>query len=165
MSKQVRSETRSDADVESVFRTLTDESWAGVKAARFRDDSRTVSREERPDGGVTLVVSRRLPDGVPGFLQRFLPEDGRITEHFAWGPDEGGTRRGTWHADIAGAPAKLGGTMLLEPTASGSRHVIEGEVRVKVPIVGGKAESFIAEMVEKLAGKEADLLLETVSRG
>jgi len=165
MSRHVRSETESGADVETVFRTLTDVSWADTKAARFKDDSRTVSREERPDGGVALVVSRKLPDGVPGYLRRFLPEDGRITEHFAWGPDEGGTRRGTWYADIAGAPATLGGTMALEPTASGSRHVIEGDVQVTVPIVGGKAEGFIAAMVEKLAGKEADLLLETVSRG
>lgn len=163
--KHVRSEAQSGADVQTVFRTLTDAGWAATKAARFNDGSRTVSREETPGGGVTLVVSRTLPEGVPGFLQRFLPRDGRITEHFTWGPEEGGTRRGTWYADIAGAPARLGGTMLLEPTASGSRHVIEGDVEVKVPLVGGKAESFIAEMVVKLAAAEAELLAATVRGG
>ncbi len=156
--KQVRSEQQSPADVDTVFRTLTDQTWADIKAARFHDGSRTVRREEKPDGGVTVVVSRELPAGVPGFLQRFLPKDGRVTETFDWGPEQGGTRRGTWHVDIAGAPARLGGTMLLEPTASGSRYVVEGTVDVKVPLVGGKAESFIAEMTERLAAKEADLL-------
>ena len=162
MSKKVRSEQESSGDVETVFRTLTGEGWPAAKAQRFGDDSRLVSRDETPDGGVTVVVSRELPAGVPGFLQKFLPKDGRVVETHAWGPDEGGTRSGTWKADIAGAPARLGGTMRLDPTATGSQYVIEGQVDVKVPLVGGKAESFIAEMTEKLAGKEADLLRDSV---
>ena len=163
MSKKVRSEQQSAADVETVFRTLTDESWAARKAERFGDDSRVVRRVESAAGGVTVVVSRELPAGVPGFLQRFLPEDGRVVETHAWGPEQGGRRQGTWSVDIAGAPATLGGTMSLDPTPSGSRYVIEGVVEVKVPLVGGKAESFIADMTEKLAAKEAHLLRDTVS--
>ena len=164
MSKRVRNEYEGPADVGTVFAVLTSESFAQCKAARFRDDTRIVRREEAPDGAVTVVVSRELPAGVPGFLQRFLPEDGRVVETHAWGPDEGGSRRGTWKADIAGAPARLGGTMSLTPTATGgTKHVIEGEVDVKVPLVGGRAESFIAEMVQKLAAKEAELLAEQVS--
>lgn len=162
MSKKVRSEQDSAADVDTVFRTLTDPSWAERKAERFGDDSRIVRREQTAGGGVTVVVSRELPAGVPGFLQRFLPRDGRVVETHAWGPDEAGSRRGTWQADIAGAPASLGGTMSLTPTATGSRYLIEGVVEVKVPVVGGKAEGFIAQMTEKLAGKEADLLRETL---
>jgi hypothetical protein len=48
--------------------------------------------------------------------------------------------------------------MRLEPTPTGSRYVIDGEVKVKVPVIGGKAEGFIAGMVERLAAKEADVL-------
>ena len=159
MSKRVRNEHEGPADVQRVFAVLTSEDFAACKAERFGDDSRIVRREEAPDGGVTVVVSRELPAGVPGFLQRFLPKDGRVVETHVWGPEQDGARRGTWSADIAGAPARLGGTMSLTPTASGGcRHVIEGEVSVRVPVVGGKAESFIAEMVEKLSQKEAELL-------
>jgi hypothetical protein len=107
---------------------------------------------------VVLVVSRSLPDGVPGFLERFLPKDGRVTQTDDWGPAKGGTRSGTWRVEIPGAPAQLGGTMRLEPTPTGSRYVVDGEVKVKVPVIGGKAEGFIAGMVEKLAAKEADVL-------
>jgi hypothetical protein len=45
--------------------------------------------------------------------------------------------------------------MRLEPTAGGSRYTIEGDVKVAVPLIGGKAERFIAEMVTKLAAKGA----------
>lgn len=163
MSRTVRNEYEGPADVATVFDVLTSESFAACKATRFRDDSRIVSREQTADGGVTVVVSRELPAGVPGFLQKFLPKDARVVETHVWGPQEGGSRRGTWTADIAGAPARLGGTMSLTGTPGGTRHVIEGEVTVKVPLVGGKAESFIAEMVQKLAAKEAQLLTELVA--
>jgi hypothetical protein len=158
MSKKVHSEQPSGGDVETVFRVLSDQSWAQRKDDALHDGSQVVRREEKADGGVVLVVSRALPDGVPGFLERFLPQDGRVTQTDDWGPAQGGTRSGTWRVEIPGAPAELGGTMRLEPTPSGSRYVIDGEVRVKVPVIGGKAEGFIAGLVEKLAAKEAEVL-------
>jgi hypothetical protein len=35
---------------------------------------------------------------------------------------------------------------------------VEGEVTAKIPLVGGKAESFVAGMVEKLGAKEGEVL-------
>jgi hypothetical protein len=158
VSRPVHSEQVSSGDVETVFRILSGESWAQRKDDALHDGSRVVRREERANGGVTLVVSRELPAGVPGFLERFLPKDGRVTQTDDWGPAHDGARSGTWKVEIPGAPARLGGTMRLEPTASGSRYVVDGTVEVKVPVVGGKAEGFIAGLVEKLAAKEADVL-------
>lgn len=163
MSTSVRSEFDSTSPVDEVLALLTSEQWVATKAERFGDGALLLEREERADGGVHLTVSRQLPDGVPGFLQRFLPADGRVVETFDWAPPAGdGTRRGTWKADIPGAPARLGGTTALEPTATGSRYTIEGDVKVSVPLVGGKAEAFIAGMVEKLAAKEHELLVATL---
>lgn len=158
MSKAVHSEQTSTADVETAFRILSDASWAQRRAQALQDGSRVVRREETPDGGVTLVVSRELPAGVPGFLERFLPADGRAVQTDVWGPEQDGQRHGTWSADLPGAPATLGGTMRLEPTPTGSRYVIDGSITVRVPLIGGRAESFIAGMVEKLAAKEAEVL-------
>lgn len=144
--------------VETVFAALSGEGWAVAKAAALSDGSRTVRRDVGADGSVELVVSRELPEGVPGFLTRFLPKDGRAVQTDSWGPDSGGTRRGTWRADIPGAPASVGGAMQLEPTAEGCRYVIDAEVKVSVPIIGGKAEAFLADMVRKLTATEAKVL-------
>lgn len=163
MSAQVHSTFSSSAPVAQVFGLLTSAEWVQTKAERFRDGALLTQHEQRPDGGVLLTVSRELPEGVPGFLERFLPHDGRILETFDWGPEGAdGTRHGRWEADIAGAPARLGGTLRLDPTDAGSAYTIAGEVKVKVPLIGGKAESFIAEMVHKLAAKEAELLRDTL---
>lgn len=163
MTKHVEYVRDSGAPVDEVYGLLTSAQWAQTKSERFRDDTRLLRREERPDGGILVEVSRKLPDGVPGFLERFLPKDGRVTETFDWSAPAGdGTRRGTWRADIAGAPARLGGTMRLEPTAAGSRYTIDGDVKVSVPLVGGRAEGFIGDMVVRLAGKEGELLTESL---
>lgn len=158
MSRKVTSSFETDAPVEDVFAVLTGEDWAAIKSAALGDDSRTVEREVQPDGAVRLVVSRALPKGIPGFLQKLLPGDPRATQHEVWGPAGDGTRRGTWKAEISGAPATIGGTMRIEPTATGNRYTIEGEVKVSVPIVGGRAEGLIAEQVVKLAAAEAELV-------
>ena len=147
------------ADVDTVFTAISSAGWAERKARELRDGSLVVQRELRPDGGVLLAVSRQLPDGVPGYLERFLPKDGRVVHTDDWGPAQpDGTRQGTWRADIPGAPAKLGGTMRFEPAAAGSIYAIDGTVRVSVPLIGGKAEKFLAELVGKLMTKEFEVL-------
>lgn len=158
MSTHVQTSHESGGNVEQVFGTLTAPDWPARKAEALADGSSVVERELRADGGVRMVVSRELPGGVPGFLERFLPRDGRVVQTDDWGPAQDGVRRGRWSVVIPGAPASLGGTLLLEPLPTGSRYTIEGEVTVKVPLLGGKAERFIGEMVVKLADKEAELL-------
>jgi hypothetical protein len=147
-----------DAPVEAVYAAISGEDWAQHRAEHFGDDSRLESRTASGDA-VTMVVSRGLPDGIPGFLEKFLPAGGRAKQTEAWGAAEAdGTRRGTWTGEIPGAPAKTGGTMALEPTGTGTRYRIQGEVKVSIPLVGGKAESFVADMIGKLTAKEAELL-------
>lgn len=146
------------ADVETVYAVISGEGWATAKKRELDDDSRTESRTVGEGSAVTLVVSRGLPEGIPGFLERFLPKGGRARQTEAWGPAEGGSRRGTWSGEIPGVPATVGGTMALEPTPTGTRYAIRGEVKVRIPVVGGKAESFVAEMISKLTAAEAELL-------
>ncbi len=159
MTAPVRSEVRTGHPVADVFALLTSEHWVALKADRFRDGSRVVRREATSGGGLQLAVSRELPEGAPGFLTKLLPKDGRVVQTDDWAPDDGsGTRTGTWRVELAGAPARLGGTMRLEPDAAGSSYVVLGETKVSVPLVGGKAESFIATMVGKLGVAEGELL-------
>ena len=101
MSTPVRSTFSSAAGVEQVFGVLTSQQWVATKAERFSDGSVLTQHEPRPDGGLLLAVSRELPAGGPGFLEKFLPRDGRILETFDWGAALGdGTRHGQWKADL-----------------------------------------------------------------
>ena len=167
MSKDLTFRAEIPASVEAVFALRTGQQWVDLKAERLRDGSTTVRRDVRPDGGVDFAVSRELPSGVPGFLEKFLPKEGRAVQNESWGaPDAAGVCHGTWSVDIPGAPAKLGGTSTLEPTPDGgSVQTIVGTAKVSIPIVGGKAEQFIVDMTKKLMGREAELMVETLGAG
>ena len=65
--------------------------------------------------------------------------------------------------ELPGAPARLGGTLRIEPVGRVTRYLREGEAKVSVPLVGGKAESFIGQMVGRLGEKENELLLELLT--
>lgn len=150
-------------DVETAFAAISGEQWAPAKAQALHDDSRTVSRDVGADGSVTLVVSRKLPDGVPGFLTKFLPADGRVQQTDTWSAPADGVRMGTWVAATPGSPADVRGTMRLEPAPSGCTYVIEGTAKVSIPLIGGKAESLIVQMTEKLTAKEVEVLTSLVT--
>lgn len=163
MTAPVRSSTRTTGTIEQVFAVLTSSDWVARRAARFADGATVVRREERPDGGLVFAVSRELPDGAPGFLATFLPADGRVLQTDEWEPADGsGSRSGTWQVELPGVPARLGGTMRLDATGDVVVHLVEGETKVSVPFVGGKAEAFIADMFGRLGAKEGELLQSVV---
>jgi hypothetical protein len=164
VSKDVVSRTQIPASVQQVFALRTSESWVQLKADKLNDGSALVSRTERPDGGVDFAVSRELPAGVPGFLERFLPKEGKAVQNESWGPvGPDGICHGTWSVDIPGAPAKLGGTATVEPSGDGSVQIIKGTVQVGIPLIGGRAEQFVVDMTQKLMAKEAELMVASLS--
>lgn len=151
------------ADVETAYATLSSPEWPATKDAALGDGSRLEERTETPDGGVRLRCTRSLPKGIPGFLEKILPSDGRAGQTDTWGPaGADGSRSGTWSADVPGAPVEVKGTMRLEPAGAGCTYTIEGTAKVKIPLVGGKAEKFIAEQTKTLTAREADVLREAV---
>lgn len=145
--------TEGERPVEDVFALLTGEGWAEQVRAALHDDCTLVSREVGPDGAVTVVKSRRT-EPLPGFVAKLAPSEVRIVTTDVWGPLDDGVRSCTWTAEIPGAPVRIRGTQRLEPAPQGSRHTVDAEVTVSVPLVGGKIESFIVEQVQRIADAE-----------
>ncbi len=153
------------AGVEATWAALTGEHWPVALDARLHDGSTLVERTATADGGLRLVTRRRLPD-VPSWLARFVPADGTVTQTDTWDPPASGAqpvRSGAWEVALPGSPASLGGLLRLEPSGAGSRWVVEGSVAVRVPLVGGRAEGFLAPLVEKLVSKQAEVLRSLVA--
>ncbi len=148
-----------------VLAVRTSQAWVDLKAERLHDGSTLVERSADPSGAVTTVVSRDLPSGGPGFLERFLPKDGKVVQRETWSvPDATGASRGTWSVEIPGAPARLAGDCSLTPQGDGCRQLITGAAHVPIPLVGGKAEQYVADMSTKLIEHEGTLMAEVLSR-
>jgi hypothetical protein len=163
VSTPVDTSFETSAGVEELFAALTSDAFVERRAQRLHDGAAVVRREPRPDGGLLLSVARSCRPVCTGFLAKLLP-DGPVVQTDDWGPP-GPRRHALRHlaGGAAGSPARLGGLLRVEPIASGTRVRRDGNVTVSVPLVGGKAERFIAEMLGKLGHKERDLLLELIA--
>ena len=165
MSRPLSASVEIPADVATVWAALSSPSWPAVLDARLSDGSRAVRAEPTPDGGAVLVSTRQLPAAAPGPLQRFAPADGRVTQTDTWGPELAGVRRGTWHVAFPGSPGQVDGEMVVEPFGGGSRWTVTGQVTVRIPLVGGKAEGLLGRLGERLVQRQGEVLREALAAG
>lgn len=133
------------ADVETVFAVLCD---ASAVTARFADAGATEIEVVRcePDGeGFVVETTRTVTIDLPGFARRVLSPTNNMTQLEQWAaPDDDGVRRGEFTIEVAGVPVRTRGRHELRAAPGGTRHSIDGEMEVKVPLIGKKLGAFLS---------------------
>jgi hypothetical protein len=120
-----------------------------------------VSIDEDASGGAFVRVERTMPAEVPDFVKKLVGQtlDVRQTENWS-APGADGRRTADVRVDVVGQPAKMTGTIVLEPTSDGCHEVVTGQVKVSIPLLGGRIEPEIAKgiltaiKVEQKTGRE-----------
>lgn len=85
----------------------------------------------------------------------------------SWRREQDGHYTGEIAAEVAGVPCTVAGSMWLRDLTTGtdaSEFLVEGEVRVNVPFVGGKLEDLVADQVQKLLAAEERFTTEWLAR-
>jgi hypothetical protein len=101
-------------------------------------------------------VSLRLRQGVdanrlPGAVKAILKGDLIVEREEHWA-----ARASTAKATISGVPGDIKSRTVLNERDGGCELVTTAEVRVGIPLVGGKLEGVIAEQVGKLLAAESE---------
>jgi len=145
-----RHELDYDAPPDQVFEMLADPDFR--RAACEAQDVISADVQLQRDGdGFTLVVDQlQRTDDLPGFARTFAGESTQAVQRETWTAREGGSLE----IEAPGKPTKISGTIRLEPNGSGTTEVVELEIKVKVPLIGGKLEKLMAEKVT--AGMDAE---------
>ena len=145
-----RHELDYDAPPDQVFEMLADPDFR--RAACEAQDVISADVQLKRDGdGFTLVVDQlQRTDDLPGFARTFAGESTQAVQRETWTGREGGSLE----IEAPGKPTKMSGTIRLEPNGSGTTEVVELEIKVKVPLIGGKLEKLMAEKVK--AGMDAE---------
>lgn len=105
-----------------------------------------------PDGdGMRVVIDQVQPTaGVPSFAKRIVGETTRAIQTEEWtDPTEA-----TLTVETPGKPAELSGRLTLTESGTSTVETFEGEARAKVPLIGGKLESLLADLFTKGMDKE-----------
>ncbi|MDO5083923.1 DUF2505 domain-containing protein [Arachnia propionica] len=133
------------------FNGTTDEVVALFRNPEFIDDiaRHAGALEHTVDiDGETTHLKLSLP--APESISKFFGKGIKIAQSFAWSqPDEAGNRQGIFTVDIAGAPVAVEANALLSPAGeNASVAQYDGELEVKIPLVGKKVEGMVEPMIK-----------------
>jgi hypothetical protein len=133
MATRVREELAYDAPAEAVHAMLNDPKFRERVCERLRVIRGTATVEARGTASVVTIDQVQPAAGLPSFATKLVGDEIRIVQQETW------TSR-----DLA---------------ESGGRTVetVDLEIRVRIPLVGGKIEALVADMLRKaLAAENAE---------
>ena len=96
--------------------------------------------------GMQVVIDMVLPaNGIPGFAKKFVGDEINLVQTEQWSDIENGAVDVT----IPGKPGQMKGTMTIRESGGTTTETVDMEIRVSIPLVGGKIESLIADLLRK----------------
>lgn len=153
---------------EQAARMYADPQYAPLRAQSLDAQAAPSVVEGDPSGAFTVTTELQMPtDRVPDIARRFVGKSVTIRETQQWqAPEADGSRRGTIRFDVAGTPATMtGDTQLTGDGGAGSTLTVDGELTVKIPLVGGKIEQAAMPYVSKVLRREETSAQTYANRG
>jgi hypothetical protein len=100
--------------------------------------------------GVVITQSQSM-DGAPAAARKIVGSSVRIIQREMWTA----TSSADFAMEIPGKPGHLKGAITLVDKGDGScEEVFAGEVKVHVPLLGGKLEGFVADILARALRRE-----------
>jgi hypothetical protein len=135
----------SPASVEQVHSAFGDEDYWLARIAAFGGSKTLDSLVVDSDGTVTVTITEDLRrNALPGMLAKLYRGDLNLRSTETWRPVDDRQVSGEISVAVTGAPGSGHGAAVLAPSGNGSRMTFAATVEFKVPLVGGKIESYIA---------------------
>ncbi len=147
---QLRHEVTYDAPLAEVFAMLSDPAFRQAAAEAMGVISADVSITPQGDGISVRIDQVQATEGIPGFAKRFAGDTTRAVQVEDWSSRTGGTIS----IETPGKPTSIKGTLTLAESGGRTTETLEAEVKVKVPLIGGKLESLMGDLVVKGMDKE-----------
>lgn len=157
-----------EGSVEQVRRAFGDEKYWMARLADVGVAEATLnSIEVSSDGTIAVSSTLVLPrEFLPAVAAQFHSGDLRVERGEIWNPVTDGRATGTVDCAIVGAPATMTGKTSLSPKRAPKRASdpesggpiaqmhLHATVEVRIPLVGGKLESFIGNQLTNLLIEE-----------
>lgn len=138
-----RHELTYDASPAEVFDMLADPAFREAVCAAQDVISAEVELERTGNGFTLTIDQMQKTDDLPGFARTFAGDSTRAIQREVWADATGATLV----IDAPGKPSDVRGTITLRPEGSGTREIVELDLRVKVPLIGGKLEKLLVEKI------------------
>jgi len=93
---------------------------------------------------MTVNIDQARPtEGVPSFAKKFVGSDVHIVQHEEWTS----ATEADLEVTIPGKPGDMRGTIRLVDTGDGVTETVHVDIRVSLPLVGGRIEGLISDLL------------------
>ncbi len=144
--RKVAEELRYDgATLDQVHKMLADPAFR-EKVCDYQGVLRHTVQITKDGKGMTVSIDQvQAAQGIPGFAKRFVGDEIQIVQTEDWTAPA----KGNIHLAIPGKPGEMAGTALLTEDPDGTTETVNLSVKVNIPLVGGKLESLVADLLSK----------------
>lgn len=145
-----RHELRYDAAPEQVYAMLGEPRFREKVCEALHAHDWDVSVDVE-DTSMTVAVDHKRPsEGVPAFARKLVGEEIHIAQRETWS----GPASARLEVLIPHRPGQFTGTIALAADGPGTVETIDGDVKVSVPLVGGRLEALIGQLLEAALRRE-----------
>lgn len=110
-------------------------------------------------GEIAYTVRQGIPaDKLPGVVRSLHSGDLMVQREQSWRPAGDHQASGSATASVSGVPGAIKARWKLTESGGKTTLAITGEVKVSIPLVGGKIERSIAENVTRLLDHESEFV-------
>lgn len=152
MGKRVVKELHYEAPVDAVVAMLTDQAFREQVLER----QRVLRGSVTIDGEQVRIEQVQHAEGIPSFARKLVGDEITILQQERWTTPTSGDI----HVSIPGKPGDMRGTAVLTETDTGTLETVDLEVTVHIPLVGGRIEGLIADMLSRAMDKEHEVGVE-----
>ncbi len=143
MARRLVHEMAYDAPMTEVAAMLADPAFREEVCERQGVISAMVSIDT-DDAGMQVTIDQvQSARGIPSFARKFVGEEINIVQEESWStPTEGDVT-----ASIPGKPGEMAGTARLTQSGGTTTETVEMTIKVNIPLVGGKIEGLISDLL------------------
>ena len=132
-----------DASPDEVYAMLADPAFRERVCTAMHATEYEVS-VETDEAGMSVVVDQVQPaHGIPSFATKFVGDKIQIVQSETWSSPH----HATLEVEIPGKPGHLKGEVTLKQDGAGSVETVTGEVKVHIPLLGGRLEKLIGDLL------------------
>lgn len=140
-----------DTDPDSVFAMVTDPEFRERVCAYQRVLRHTVRVDETDRGIVVDVDQVQSTEYVPAAARSFVGDEIEIEQRETWHSPTDATLVVT----IPGRPGRMDATITLRERGGRTVETVSGEIRVSIPLLGGKLEQMVGQVFRLALDAEA----------
>jgi hypothetical protein len=153
MARSIEHRSSYPVDPATLQKTLVDKDFLRAKLTRL-GGTHAKLLDYRVDGEtVEFRTTHGVPEGkLPGPVRALMGGELTIERTESWRGDHTGTVR----VALPHSPGELTATVRLTATKDGCTQVLDGRIKVGIPLLGGKIEDSVGGHILKLLDAEAE---------